>query len=400
MPVYKYSGTDTNGKRKDGTVDARSQELAISLLKNQGLFVISLSLQKNSLFDQLKNLRGVPDNEVVAFTRQFSTMISAGLPMARALEVLADQTTHLGMKRLIIEVLRDIEGGAPLSAALARYPDQFGSTYQALVRAGESSGKLDEILRRLATTLEADRELKAKFKSAMIYPTIVFLAMIGVFIMLMVFVVPKLAEMYKSLSVELPFVTRAMIGVSDFMVKNIFILGGAAVAGFFIQRSFFKSPAGKELKSRIMFGLPVFGAINRLKDITSFARTLSLLVGSAIPIVEALKIVADVVDSSAYRNAAFEAAKVVEKGNPLSEYFKYNKIFPPLLAQMVGVGEETGQLDEVLDKVSNYFASEVDHSVEGLSAALEPIILIALGVMVGVLILSIITPIYKLTTSI
>lgn len=400
MPVYKYSGTDTNGKRKDGTVDARSQELAISLLKNQGLFVISLSLQKNSLLDQLKNLRGVPDNEVVAFTRQFSTMISAGLPMARALEVLADQTTHLGMKRLIIEVLRDIEGGAPLSAALARYPDQFGSTYQALVRAGESSGKLDEILRRLATTLEADRELKAKFKSAMVYPTIVFLAMIGVFIMLMVFVVPKLAEMYKSLSVELPFVTRAMIGVSDFMVKNIFILGGATVAGFFIQRSFFKSPAGKELKSRVMFGLPVFGAINRLKDITSFARTLSLLVGSAIPIVEALKIVADVVDSSAYRNAAFEAAKVVEKGNPLSEYFKYNKIFPPLLAQMVGVGEETGQLDEVLDKVSNYFASEVDHSVEGLSAALEPIILIALGVMVGVLILSIITPIYKLTTSI
>jgi type IV pilus assembly protein PilC len=400
MPVYKYNATDNNGNRRTGTVDARTDELAINLLKNQGFYVISLEKQKNTLFDQLLSFRGVPEGDLVTFTRQFSTMISSGLPIARALEVLADQTQNNQFKKILMDILRDIEGGASLSAAFGRFPTVFSPTYQALVNAGESSGKLDEILKRLALSMEADRELKAKFKGAMIYPAIVMVSMIGVFMMLMVFVIPKLADMYESLNVDLPIMTQFLISVSDFMAERFYVIIAAMVGAFFAIKHFVKTTSGKELISTVLFNAPIFGKINRLRDITIFTRTLSLLISSAIPIVEALKIVSNVVSSSYYKQGALEAAQVVEKGNSLSEYFKHNKNFPPLVGQMVNVGEETGQLDSVLGKIADYYNGETDHAVQGLSAALEPVILIMLGGMVGILIIAIITPIYQITTSI
>jgi type IV pilus assembly protein PilC len=327
-------------------------------------------------------------------------MISAGLPISRALDVLATQATNKALKKVLTEVLRDIEGGSSLSMALSRHPQSFPPTYQALVRAGEASGKLDEILKRLASTMEKQRELNSKFKAAMIYPSIVFLAMIGVFVLMMVFVIPKLADMYESLNVELPAMTQAMIAVSDFFVENIIILVILAFGAFIGVRYFLRTEAGKEVISNVFFNIPIFGKINKQKEITDFTRTLALLIASAIPIVEALNIVAGVMNNKHYREAAYEAATAVEKGNALSDYVKTNPIFPPLLGQMTSVGEETGQLDEVLDRVANYLEGEVDHSVKGLSAALEPVILIMLGSMVGFLIVSIITPIYKITSEI
>jgi len=400
MSLFSYIASDTAGNKKSGTVDARTRDLAVSLLKTQGLYVIELAEKRQSLFSRLGLFSGVPQGEVVAFTRQFSTMISAGLPISRALDVLSNQASNKNMGKVIIDVLRDIEGGSSLSMALSRNPQAFPPTYQALVRAGEASGKLDEILKRLATTMEKQRELNSKFKGAMIYPSIVFLAMIGVFVLMMVFVIPKLADMYKSLNVELPATTQAMIALSDFMVNNMIVLAILAIGGFFGLRSFLKTESGQEVISNILFNIPVFGKINRQKELTDFTRTLSLLIASAIPIVEALNIVAGVMRNRAFRDAAFEAATAVEKGNALSEYVRSNPIFPPLLSQMTNVGEETGQLDEVLDRVADYLEGEVDHSVKGLSAALEPVILIMLGSMVGFLIVSIITPIYKITSSI
>ncbi len=400
MPLFKYTATDTNGNRKEGTVDARSEELAVSLLKSQGFFVINVAEQKSGILGSISAVRGISESEIVAFTRQFSTMISAGLPISRALDVLAEQSPNKNFRIMMGSILRDVEGGSPLSASMGRYPKYFNPTYQALVRAGESSGKLDEILKRLAATMEANRELKAKFKTAMIYPTIVMIAMVGVFFLLMFTVVPKLAEMYESLNIDLPLPTKIMIAISDFMVHRFYIMALVIAGVVYLVKSFLKTETGRGYISRLMFSLPVFGRLNRLRDITQFSRTLGLLIGSAIPIVEALKIVSNVVANDYYKDAALSAATVVEKGGALSEYFKRNKEFPPLLGQMVGVGEETGQLDEVLEKVANYFNSEVDHAIEGLSASLEPFILIFLGSMVGLLIVSIITPIYKITTSI
>jgi len=399
MSIYNYVATDNSGIRRVGTVDARTEELAISLLKNQGMYVLSLTEKKASLLDFFTELRGVPENEVVNFTRQFSTMISAGLPISRALEILAEQMTNKKMKKILGDVLRDVEGGSPLSAALGRYPKVFKNTYQALIRAGESSGKLDEILAKLALTMEANRELRAKFKAAMIYPAIVLLAMIGVFVLMMVFVIPKLASMYESLNIELPAMTKAMIFISKLFTEKIYIIFGVTAAGIFGWTRFAKSETGKEIMAYVSFKLPVFGNINRQTDITQMTSTLSLLIASAVPIVESLKIVSDVVKNRSYKEICLEAAKRVEKGSPLSEYFKSTKSLPPLLGQMASVGEETGQLDQALQKVADYFNSEVDNAVKGLSAALEPIILILLGGMVGALIISIITPIYKITSS-
>ncbi len=400
MAIFKYTAKDVGGTTRSGTVDARTKDLALNLLKTQGLFVVSLDEKKESFIEELLNFRGVPTSEVVGFTRQFSTMISAGLPVARAIEVLANQTQNSIFKKILFDVLRSIEGGSALSSALGRYPNVFPETYQALVRAGESSGKLDEILKRLATTMEADRELTSKFKAAMVYPIIIFIAMLGVFVILMIFVIPKLADMYKGLNVPLPAVTQAMIDVSDFMVKNKFMLGILSIGAILLIRYALKTPQGKYIITEISFRIPVFGAINRQKDLAQFTRTLALLMSAALPIVEALSIVSAVVNSAAFRKAAAESAKMVEKGTPLSQCFKGNSVFPPVVGQMAAVGEETGKMDEVLERLSNYYDGEIDHMIKGLTSALEPIILVMLGTMVGFLIISIITPIYKITSSI
>jgi len=400
MAIFKYTAKDYGGTTRSGTVDARTKELALNLLKTQGLYVVTLEEKKENIFEEILNFRGVPVGEVVSFTRQFSTMVSAGLPVARAMEVLANQTQNAVFRKILQDVLRSIEGGSALSAALGRYPNVFPETYQALVRAGESSGKLDDILKRLATTMESDRELTSKFKAAMVYPIIILFAMLGVFVILMIFVIPKLADMYKGLNVPLPAVTQAMIDISDFMVANKLILAILAVAGGLLLRYALKTPQGKYITTEISFKIPVFGAINKQKDLAQFTRTLSLLMSAAIPIVEALSIVSAVVSSNAFRKAAAESAKMVEKGTALSQCFKGNPVFPPVVGQMASVGEETGKMDEVLDRLANYYDGEIDHLIKGLTSALEPIILVMLGSMVGFLIISIITPIYKITSSI
>jgi type II secretory pathway component PulF len=270
MPVYNYIATDSNGMRRTGFVDARTEELALSLLKNQGLYVVSLSERRDSIMDSFMDLRGVPENEIINFTRQFSTMISAGLPLSRALEVLTDQTNNKKMKKILTDVLRDVEGGSPLSGALSRYPKVFNRTYQALIKAGESSGKLDEILKKLAQTMEDQRELLSNFKSAMIYPTIVFFAMIGVFVMMMVFVIPKLASMYDSMNIELPGMTKFMIQISRLFSDRFPVLLIITVVTTLVVRSFLKSDAGKEFKS---FADKLFTEIKEAYAGTGYAMT-------------------------------------------------------------------------------------------------------------------------------
>ncbi len=400
MAIFSYTVKNKLGNSVTGSVDARNQEVAIDLLKSQGFTVIDISEKTSGLFDKLMDFRGVPHGEIVTFTRQLSTMISAGLPISRALEVLSNQSTNSNFRKIITDVLRSVEGGASLSGSFDMHPKVFSNTYISLVKAGESSGKLDTILKRLAENMEADRELNSKFKSAMIYPIIIFIAMIGVFIILMVFVIPKLAEMYKNMQIELPFVTKLMISSSEFMVKYIYIILILMLGIILGIRAFITSEKGKNLISEVIIKVPVFGKITLQKDFASFSRTLSLLIGAAVPIVDALNIVSTTMSSISLRKAILDAAEQVEKGNSLSSYFKSNTTFPSLLGQMSGVGEETGRMDEVLERVAVYYEGEVNNLVKGLSAALEPIILVMLGVMVGFMIISIITPIYKLTSSI
>lgn len=399
MPLYNYTAVDSEGQKKNGAVDARSQSSAVGLLKDQGLFVVSLTEQKEGFVEQFMSFKRIPSQEIVAVTRQLATMISAGLSISRALEVLSEQTSNKSMRKVLLDVLRDVQGGSSFSNSLAKHPAAFSPTYVALVRAGEASGKLEEILKRLADTLESQRDFNSRFKSAMIYPAIIFLAMIGVFALMMIFVIPKLSEMYDSMGVELPVVTQTMISISDFAVKYwyaVLILVGTGVLGI---KSFLSTEDGKALLNLTLSKLPVFGKLIKQKDLTEFARTLSLLISSGIAITEALDIVGDVVTNPNLKSGAKSAANSVEKGGSLSAYLRQDKNFPPLLAQMASVGEETGQLDEVLNRVGSFYSTETEHAIKGLSSALEPIILILLGGMVGLLIISIITPIYKITSS-
>ena len=400
MSLFNYTAINSAGRKVQGNVDSRTKEIAISLLKNQGLTVVAITEKRESIVEFLVNLRGIPQTELVTFTRQLSTMISAGLPIARALEVLATQSGSSAFRKIVYDILRSIEGGSSLSIAIGRYPEVFSKTYQALVSAGESSGKLDIILKRLADTLEAQRELNSKLKAAMVYPTIVVIAMVLVFVILMIVVIPQLAQMYESMNVPLPFITKAMIAVSSFMVKNIlFVIAGVVGIGILI-RWFSQSPEGKYIFSEVLFRAPVFGKINKMKDYAQFSRTLSLLISSAVPIVDSLNIVSTIMSSVSMKTSVLDGAKQVEKGGSLSNFFKTSKLFPNLLSQMAGVGEETGKMDEVLERVAVYYEGEVDNLVRGLSAALEPIILVMLGGMVGFLIVSILTPLYGIISSI
>ncbi len=400
MPIYTYTAKNNVGGTVSGDVEARNRETAVGLLKNQGFTVVSIKEKTAGFSDILSDFKNVPQGEVATFTRQLSTMVSAGLPIARALEVLSSQSTNSKLKKIISDVLKSVEGGASLSASFSLYPKVFSNTYVSLVRAGESLGKLDVILKKLADNMEADRELNSKFKSAMIYPIVILVAMMAVMLILMVFVMPKLTTMYEGMQIELPATTKMIINVSNFMAKYIYLILIVIVGLVIVIRSFFSSERGKNFVSEIIGKVPVFGKITLMKDYSSFSRTLSLLINAGVPIVDALNIVSVTMSGMPLRRAIQEAARQVEKGNSLSSFFKSNSAFPPLIGQMMGVGEETGKTDEVLERVAVYYEGEVNNLVKGLSSALEPLILVILGVMVGFLIISVITPIYKLTSAI
>jgi len=394
---YKFTAKDASSKLVYGEIEAASVEKAGDSLKDRGLF--ALDVREDSGGFKLRP-SGVGESAVVLFTRQFATMVSAGLSVSRCLEVLLEQSTNPTFKSIIADIQGQVSAGTPLSGAFAKYPAVFSNAYVSLCKAGESSGKLDDIMLKLADTMEKDKDVKGKFKTAMIYPSIIMLAMVGVFVLMMVVVVPQLADLYSSMNVDLPIMTKIMIGISNFMLNYKFFLVPAVIGGVFVIRSFLATTKGREFWSEFMFAVPVVGAVNKLKEYSLFSRTLSMLLNSGVSMVESLSISAEVASNLALKRAVRDSLSQVERGVPLSEAMSHTKIFPPMIYKMVQVGEETGNLDAVLGRVSLYYANETDTAVARLSAALEPFILVFLGVGVGTLILSIITPIYKITTSI
>lgn len=353
-----------------------------------------------NLKEAWSNFKGISEKEVVLFTRQFATMVAAGLSVSKCLEVLKEQATHPKFKDIIADIQSQVAAGFPLSASFASYPLVFSKTYVALCKAAETSGRLDEVFLKLADALERDESIKSKFKTALIYPSIIVIAMFGVFVLMMFVVIPKLSELYDTMGVELPFITKIMIGISDLMLRFKFVLILLPFVLVYLFRYFMQSKRGRELWSEFVFLLPVIGAVNRLKDYAIFTRTLSMLLNAGVPLIDSLGISLEVVNNIDLQKAARSCLYMVEKGLPLSEAMQKSGVFPSMVYRMVQVGEETGSLDDVLAKVSNYYSEEVNTGVSRLSAALEPFILVLLGAGVGLLILSVITPIYKITTSI
>lgn len=399
MERFVYKAKTKDGKTRQGKVEARDMSTAVAVLRERSLVVVSIHPlnELTGMSSLLKKFQRITSDDVVAFTRQFATMVSSGLPLTEALSVLELQSNP-AMARVVGDVLRDVQGGSTIGDALEKHSDVFPNVYVSLIRAGEASGSLQDVLKRLADNMEREKEFRAKIKGAMIYPVIVFVGMIVVGVIMMIFVIPKLAEMYKDFDAELPLATKVLIGISDFVVSFwwiVLILGGAGGYGFFVWR---KTTRGREALDQAMLRMPVLGKLKGQVVLAEMARTMSLLISAGITIIEALDITSGVVNNSVYRQGLNSSIKSVKKGIPLSVTLARTGAFPPLLSNMIAVGEETGRMDEVLLKVAQYYEVESEHTVQNLTTALEPLIMIVLGIGVGFLVISIIMPIYNLTS--
>jgi len=399
MQLFSYRAKNLAGAGVKGEVEARDAAAAASLLRRQKLIIVSIApVRKSPLVSILAVLRRVRLDDVVLFTRQLSTMAAAGLPITDALRILELQARP-AMSAVVSQVLTDVEGGGSLSQSLEKHPKVFTKTYIALVRAGESAGILDNILNRLADTMEKQKEFIGKVKSAMIYPIIVIIAMVIVSAIMMIFVIPKMTVMYENFNAELPALTKGLMAVSAFFVNYWLLVLGIIIGTFLFFKTWTKTSSGAVKFDKILFRLPIIGKLRKFVILTEFSRTMGLLVGAGISIIDGLKITAAAAPSPIYRAGLLDAAKQVEKGLPLAVPLAQNPDFPPILSQMISVGEETGKVDEVLTKVSRYFETESQQGVATLTAAIEPLIMIVLGIGVGLLVIAVILPIYNLTSS-
>jgi type IV pilus assembly protein PilC len=401
MSYFNYRAQSQDGKVMSGLVEAPSGDAAAKLLREKQLFVVSLKEAKESIsLDQfIVRFRRISYNDIVNFTRQLSTMVVAGLQLPDALSLLRAQTTNPILAQVLTDIEHQVVSGGNLADALSRYPQYFNEIYISLIRAGESSGTLDRILTRLAENMESEQEFRSKVKGAMIYPVIIIIGMIVVVIIMMTVVVPKLSEMYRDFGVTLPWSTQLLMNISDFTVKYIYLIIPALIGGFILFNRWRKSVIGEFIIDTMILKIPLIGDLRKKTILVDFTRTLGMLIGSGIHILDGLRILRGALGNVIFRNAVYEIAQKVEKGFSLGDCFAQHEIFPPIVSQMMKVGEETGKLDETLTKLSAYFQSESEHLVKGLTTAIEPIIMVILGVGVGFIVISIITPIYSLTNS-
>jgi type IV pilus assembly protein PilC len=382
-----------------GEVEASNISEAAKLIHDKNLFIISLKAKIDSPFNIIKNFKDrVVAADVATFTRQLSTMINAGLPITEALLVLRAQSKK-SMQRIVAQLLADVEAGESLSAAMSKHPTVFTKTYLALVKSGEVGGVMDAVLARLADNLEKQQEFAGKVKGALIYPVVIVIGMVVVSIIMMIFVIPRLLTLYTDFNATIPLPTQILILVTN-LLSNFWWLILIAIGGTLYSLNIYrKTAAGRRRTDELVFSIPVFGELQRQMILTELTRTLSLMVGAGVPILEALNITADVVNNSVISEALRSSAREIERGFPVAYAFgRHPEAFPFLLSQMVAVGEQTGKMDEVLAKISHIFEVDSDQSVKGLTAAIEPLIMVVLGLGVGFLVIAVILPIYNLTS--
>lgn len=399
MNRFNYKAKDKEGRLVTGEVEAANMSDAARLVRGKGYYVISISAKVDSPLSLIKRMRErITPSDVATFTRQLSTMINAGLPITEALLVLRSQSAG-PMQKIVAQILADVEAGQSLSDSIGKHPKIFSRTYIALVKSGEVGGVMDSVLLRLSDTLEKQQEFSGKVKGALIYPTVIIVGMVIVSFIMMIFVIPRLTSLYADFGAELPLPTRILIGISNFFVHYWYIVLAIMGIGLYSLRLYASTKTGRRKLDELIFKVPVIGPLQRQVVLTELTRTLSLMVGSGVPILEALNITSEVVGNSMVAEALKDAARQVEKGFPIAFSFaRHPESFPFLLSQMVAVGEETGKMDEVLTKISHIYETESDEKVKGLTAAIEPVVMVLLGLGVGFLVIAVILPIYNLTS--
>jgi type IV pilus assembly protein PilC len=398
--TYLYKVRDRSGKMLEGSIEADSTKLVANKLREMGY--VPVAIDKKATGGMQKELHlpkfgsGVKLKDVSIFTRQFATMINSGLSLLRSLYILTEQTENKVLAKVCDEVRQDVEKGASLSQAIARHPKVFNRLYVAMVRAGETGGVLDTVLLQVAATIEKQVELRGKIRSAMTYPVAVFALVILIVTAMLLFIVPMFKTLYEDLGGTLPLPTRVLLAVSGIVVKFFPLVLIGEVAGAFAFKRWIQTEKGRAVWDRAKLRVPIVGKLIHKTALTRFARTLAVLLRSGVPILEALEITSETVGNTVVANAVKDVQAGVKQGEAISAPLQKHAIFPPMVVQMMAVGEETGALDEMLDKIGEFYEQEVEAMVASLTSLLEPLLIVVMGGAVGGMVVALYMPMFNI----
>ncbi|MEE9268967.1 MAG: type II secretion system F family protein [Candidatus Krumholzibacteria bacterium] len=394
--TYLWKGRSPSGEILSGEYVTENKQELINYLRKRKIIITSLKEKSKQLSLKMSFGNKVGVKDLGVFTRQFATMINAGLPLVQCLDILAKQLEKEHFKKIVLTVTTDVEGGATLAEALGKHPTVFSTLYVNMVDAGEAGGILDLILNRLAVYLEKAEALTRKVKAALMYPAVVFFVAIGATVFMLIFIIPTFAKMFVDFGGDLPLPTKIVMGISDFLRTKWFVMVGVIGGAIFAYKRFHATEAGKLKVDQLMLKVPVLGQVIRKSCIARFTRTLGTLVSSGVPILNGLDITARTAGNKVVENAIFATRESISQGNTIAEPLRECGVFPPMVTQMIGVGEQTGALDEMLEKIANFYDDEVDTAVDALTSVIEPVMIVVMGTMVGGMLIAMYLPMFKL----
>jgi type IV pilus assembly protein PilC len=402
MPSYFWKGKSRAGQAVEGTELAENRDAAVAALRRRQIQVTAIREKDREIpiMRRIKMPQGIPQKRIALFTRQFSVMLDAGLPLVQCLEILGGQEENRTFAAVIQRVQADVEQGASLAEAMAKHPKAFNDLYVNMIAAGEAGGILDIILQRLSTYIEKAVKLKTQVKSAMIYPVAVILIAALVVWIILRFVIPIFAQLFAGVGSEMPFLTRMVIGASNFVGRYsifLFLILGAVIV--FLRR-FHQTYRGRRTIDGFLLKMPILGMLLRKIAIARFCRTLSTLISSGVPILDGLEITARTSGNAIIEDAIMAVRKAVEEGKTISEPLSQTKVFPMMVVQMINVGEQTGALDQMLSKIAEFYEDEVDTAVEGMMKLIEPLLITVLGGVIGIIVAAMYLPLYSILTQI
>jgi len=405
MPSYIYEVKDANGNLKKGNVDAPNLKIAQQTLQDSGFVIIKLteksSAGRSDVFAFLAKFKKVNEQSLTVFSRQFATMINAGLAMVRCLDILAEQTEDKKLQETLITVRKDVEGGSTLSNALGRHPAVFSTLYVSMVKAGEMGGVLDEVLERLANFMEKDFSLKKKVAAALTYPVVILGMALLIVGFLVTYILPTFVNLFESMSLKLPLPTQILITLTK-AARNPIYVGVflvVVVAGGILLSRYIKTDIGKKQYDLLRLSVPVFGMLNKKVAISRFCRTLGTLLSSGVPIMQALEIVGRASGNEIIAMTVNKVRESIREGESIANPLGASGMFPPMVTQMVAVGEETGNLDSMLGKIADFYDTEVEYMLASLTSMLEPIMIVGMGAIVGFIVIAVFLPLYQMIGS-
>jgi type IV pilus assembly protein PilC len=395
MPTFKYTAKETTGKTVSGILEYSDKALLIDGLRKKGLVIISI--EETAKRKPMSLGGSVKLDEIVIFSRQLATMVDSGIPLVQALDILCEQIEKPVFKNIVARIKDDIETGSSFSDALARHPAVFSTLYVNMVKAGESSGALDDILDRLAAYLEKSSMLQRKVKSSLVYPAVVITMAMLITLVMLIKVIPTFKGIFTMLGGQLPLPTRILILVSDTVREMFLYVAGAIVAITFALKKYIKTSQGKEVFDKILLGMPVLGPLFRKVAVAKFTRTLATLVKSGVPILVSLEIVGKTSGNAVIEKAVESVRSGIREGENIADPLAKSGAFPPMVVRMIKVGEQTGELEKMLTKIADFYEDQVDAAVSGLTSLIEPLIIAFLGIVIGGIVIAMFLPVFKLT---